>query len=191
MSRARARRSPASIRSTRGITPVSARHGLARRNLSRFAREGNGAGPRGYCLVKVKSLSSWISFASLRKRSWGTAMPWLLSNVLVGRVSSGAGPAVPGHRGRGVAAQPSFHDEGVFARVEVVSRAPADDLEAQALVQPERVRVARAHLEEGQGHPARTTLGHGQGEEPFPYPTLPPIGMYGEVGDVNLVADLP
>src|SRR5215468_4884412 len=44
MRRARARRSPASIRSTRGITPVSARHGLARRNLSRFAREGNGAG---------------------------------------------------------------------------------------------------------------------------------------------------
>src|SRR5262249_61786424 len=44
MRRAKARRSPPSIRSTRGITPVSARHGLARRNLSRFAREGNGAG---------------------------------------------------------------------------------------------------------------------------------------------------
>src|SRR5262249_6388081 len=37
----------------------------------------------------------------------------------------------------------------------------------------------------------RATLARGQGEEPLPYPAPPPLGMHGEVGDVDLVADLP
>src|SRR5215471_18866540 len=105
--------------------------------------------------------------------------------------NSGAGPTVPTHGGRGVTAQPSFHDERVLARVEVVARATADDLEAQAFVEPEGVHVAGAHLEERQGHAARAPLGHSQSEEPLPYPAPPPLGMHREVGDVDLVADLP
>src|SRR5213594_2351607 len=47
MRRARARRSPASMRSTSGITRTSGGKGLARRDFSRFDEEGNGAGPGG------------------------------------------------------------------------------------------------------------------------------------------------
>src|SRR5207247_2285834 len=106
-------------------------------------------------------------------------------------MNSGARGAVPGHRPRRVTAQARFHDEGILPGVEVVPRAPADDLKAQALVELERLRIGRSYLEEGESDAARRPFSHSEGEEPAGHAPSPPLGMHGEVGDVDLVAALP
>src|SRR5262249_41935263 len=143
----------------------------------------------GHAAARTRASTPGVSRRIIRVSLWGYVEP---AQTAAGCPhNSGAGPTVPTHGGRGVAAQPSFHDERVLARVEVVARAAADDLETQAFVEAESVRIARSDLEERQGHAARAPLGHGQGEEPLPDSAPPPLGMHGEVGDVDLVAALP
>src|SRR3990170_3945656 len=84
-----------------------------------------------------------------------------------------------------------LHDHGVFARVEIVALSLAYHTEAKTLVETERLDVGGSDLEKGEEHTPGPPLGEDRLEQRPGDPPTPPLRMDGQVGDVDLVADLP
>src|SRR6266851_7164549 len=105
--------------------------------------------------------------------------------------NSGYRALVPGHRPDRVVSETCLHDEGVFPRVEIVAAPATDDLESEAAIERDGGGIARTHLEEGQGHTPGHALREGGGQDGAAHAAMAPLQMHGEVGDVDLVTDLP
>src|SRR4051812_26657675 len=115
---------------------------------SRWAREAtSGTTPPNL------ACSSMLEAIVLASSVWPLTMPMPVSSQDVSM------PRTRGPRARGASAiqLPSHHDR--VGAVVVVAAAPADHLELEVLVDPPRLRVVGAHLEEDLPRPAPGGLG--------------------------------
>src|SRR5262245_63353 len=84
-----------------------------------------------------------------------------------------------------------FHDERVLAGVVVIAAPAADDTEAERLVERAGLGVTRPHLEDDLPEMALPGFLEDAAQESAREAAAPAVGAHGDVGDVDLVGDLP
>src|SRR6266849_1782747 len=98
--------------------------------------------------------------------------------------NSGLHVLVPRQGPDRIVSEPGLHDQGIFARIEIVAVSTSDDLEPEAAIERDGGRIARTHLEEGQGDASGHALRERGGQDGPSHPPMTPVRVYGEIGDV-------